>query len=79
MRILHINNIDKRETFTVKHFRFVLKMAGHSPGSTLKELLCIKCSNYAVSISISTYAVDLLGHVRGHMIIETSTEMSLEG
>ena len=32
----------KHETFTVKHFRFdnrTLKMAGHGPGSSLKEFL----------------------------------------
>ena len=32
-------SIDKRETFMLKHFRLVLKMAGHGPGSTLKEFL----------------------------------------
>ena len=30
-------SIDTHETFTVKHFLLVLKMAGHGPGSTLKE------------------------------------------
>ena len=30
-------SIAKRKTFTVKHFHLVLKMAGHGPGSTLKE------------------------------------------
>ena len=32
-------SIDKRETFILKHFRLVLKMAGHGPGSTLKQFL----------------------------------------
>ena len=27
----------KRETFIVKHFHLVLKMAGHGPGSSLKN------------------------------------------
>ena len=30
-------SIGKRETFTVKHFYLVLKMVGHSPGSSLKN------------------------------------------
>ena len=31
-------SIGKRETFTVKHFHFVLKIAGHrGPGSSLKN------------------------------------------
>ena len=30
-------SICKRETFTVKHFYLVLKMAGHGPGSSLKN------------------------------------------
>ena len=30
-------SIGKRETFTVKHFHLVLKMAGHGPGSFLKN------------------------------------------
>ena len=30
-------SIGKRETFTVKHFHLVLKVAGHSPGFSLKN------------------------------------------
>ena len=30
-------SIVKRKTFTVKYFCLVLKMVGHSPGSSLKE------------------------------------------
>ena len=30
-------SIGKRKTFTVKHFHLVLKMAGHSPGPSLKN------------------------------------------
>ena len=35
-------SVGKHETFTIKHFHFdnrALKMAGHSPGSSLKEFL----------------------------------------